>query len=71
VSDITADLGGKARLNTMQRRLIDGFAGASIALDKLHVQMLLGEDVDPLDYAAVASTMMHLFQRISGIESKP
>jgi hypothetical protein len=38
--DIESDLGGRDRLSTIERSLIDGFAGCSVALQALNVRLV-------------------------------
>lgn len=46
VSGIAADLGGEANLTTVQRELIDAFAGAAISINDLNARLLLGRKIN-------------------------
>jgi hypothetical protein len=50
-SSIVADLGGEDQLTTVQRHLIEAFAGASITVDNLNARLLLGEKLEFLNTA--------------------
>jgi hypothetical protein len=64
VSAITADMSA-VRLSTMQKAMIDAFAGCSVKLDNLTARLLLGEDVDLVEYTTAATTMVRLSQRLA------
>jgi hypothetical protein len=61
---IALDLGGEDRLSTVQRHLVEAFAGCAIALQAINARMLLGESVDIADQASAASVLVRLAQRI-------
>jgi hypothetical protein len=63
-SSIVADLGGEDQLTTVQRHLIEAFAGASITVDNLNARLLLGEKLDILEYSTAISTMVRVASRI-------
>jgi hypothetical protein len=62
VSGITAELGGN--LTIMQMGFVEALAGCRISLDDLNTRRLLGLPVNPVEYSALASTMMSLSERI-------
>jgi hypothetical protein len=62
VSGITAELGGN--LTIMQLGFVEALAGCRISLDDLNTRRLLGLPVNPVEYSALASTMMSLSERI-------
>lgn len=64
---VATDLGGSARLSTVQRHLVEAFAGCAIVLQAINARILLGEEVDIADQSSAASTLVRLAQRI-GIE---
>jgi hypothetical protein len=64
---IAADLGGSEELSTVQRHLIEAFAGCAIVLQALNARILLGQPVDIADQASAASTLVRLAARI-GVE---
>ena len=61
---IAQDLGGDDNLSTVQRRLIEAFAGAAIAVDDINARMLLGQPVDIVEYSQAISTMVRIASRI-------
>jgi hypothetical protein len=67
---IAADLGGEDRLSTVQRHLVEAFAGCAVVLQAINARILLGEEVDITDQASAASTLVRLAQRI-GINRVP
>jgi hypothetical protein len=69
-SDIAGDLGGADRLTQLERRLIEGFVGASIMVEAMNCRMVLGEKVDLNDYCQVASTMTRIASRL-GLSRRP
>ena len=64
VSGIATDLGGENNLTTVQRYLVDAFAGAAIHVNHLNARMLLGEEVDLTQHATAVSTLVRLASRI-------
>ena len=69
VASITADLGTK-RLSTLQKHLIEAFAGTAVIADAINVRMLRGETIDDelikclTASSTAASTLVRLSQRI-------
>jgi hypothetical protein len=63
-SGIAADLGGEDRLSTVQRHLVEAFAGIAIAVNAANARLLLGEAVDVGEAAQLASTLTRLASRI-------
>jgi hypothetical protein len=64
VSGIASDLGGMDYLTTVQRQLVDAFAGAAINIQDLNARLLLGEEVDLTKHATAVSTLVRLAARI-------
>jgi hypothetical protein len=62
VTDIEADLGGRDQLSTIERALIEAFAGA--ALHHLNTQLALGQQIDLSQYAQVVSAMVRVASRL-------
>lgn len=62
---IGTELGGNDHLSVMQKHLVAAFVGCSIQLDALTASLLLGQNVDPAAYAAVAATMVSLYRCLS------
>jgi hypothetical protein len=64
-SSIARDLGGETRLTTVQKHLVEAFAGAAITVNHLNVQLLIGKEVDICAYAQVISTLVRVASRIN------
>lgn len=64
VNAIASDLGGANRLSTVQSHLIEGFAGAAVIVHDLNAKMLLGKQVDLLQYGSAVSTLVRLASRV-------
>ena len=63
-SGIAEDLGGEDRLSTVEKHLVEAFAGAAIAVGDLNARLLLGEEIDILEQSQAISTMVRVAQRI-------
>src|SRR5262245_52530117 len=48
VHGLAQDLGGEQHLTTVQKYLVQGFAGVALSLSDLNARLLLGEEVDLL-----------------------
>jgi hypothetical protein len=44
IAALTADLGGAEQLSTVEKALVEGFAGATIALTDLNMKLLRGDE---------------------------
>jgi hypothetical protein len=64
IADIEADLGGHEQLSTIERALIEAFAGASVTLSHLNTQLALGEKIDLSDHAQAVSAMVRVASRL-------
>ena len=53
---IAEDLGGESQLSTIQRHLVEAFAGAAVHMHDLNTRLLLGEQVDILAHSQAIST---------------
>jgi hypothetical protein len=69
VTDIEIDLGGRDRLSTIERALIEAFAGACITLQHLNVKLALGEEIDLGQHAQAVSAMVRVASRL-GLERR-
>jgi hypothetical protein len=67
---IAEDLGGSARLSTVQRHLVEAFAGCAIILQAINARILLGEAVDVADQSSAASTLVRIAMRL-GVDRVP
>jgi hypothetical protein len=63
-SDIAADLGGEDQLSTVQRHLVQAFAGTALHVHDLNARLLLGEKVDVVEHCQTISTLVRVAQRI-------
>jgi hypothetical protein len=70
VADIESDLGGRDRLSTIQRSLIEGFVGAAVTLHSLNVRLALGQDIDLAQHAQAVSAMVRVATRL-GVRRVP
>jgi hypothetical protein len=63
-SAIAEDLGGSDRLSTVQKHLVEAFAGVALAVNDLNARLLLGEEIDLIEQTQAVSTMVRVAQRI-------
>jgi hypothetical protein len=61
---IAEDLGGEAQLSTVQRHLVEAFAGAAVHMHDLNARLLLGESIDIVAHSQAISTMVRIASRI-------
>ena len=61
---IAQDLGGEAQLSTVQRHLVEAFAGCAVHMHDLNARLLLGEEVDILEHSQAISTLVRVASRI-------
>src|SRR5262245_47673785 len=61
---IAADLGGEDKLSTVQRHLVEAFAGAAVHVNDIHARLLLGEEIDIVAHSQAISTMVRIASRI-------
>ncbi len=70
VDGISADLGGADRLSTIQRSLIDAYAGVCCVLTDINARALQGEPVDLLQYSTAVSTLTRVAAKL-GTKRQP
>jgi hypothetical protein len=70
VDGISTDLGGADRLSTIQRSLIEAYAGCACVLNDLNTRALRGEPFDLLAYATCVSTLIRTAGRL-GVKRVP
>jgi hypothetical protein len=63
-SGIARDLGGEETLSTIQKHLVEAFAGAAVAVHDLNARLLLGEKVDILEHSQAISVMVRIASRL-------
>jgi hypothetical protein len=61
---IAEDLGGEDRLSTVQRTLVEAFAGAAVHVHDLNARLLLGQEIDITAHASAISVMVRIAARI-------
>jgi hypothetical protein len=61
---IASDLGGEDHLSTVQRNLVEAFAGAAVHVHDLNARLLKGEPVDVLTHSQAISSMVRIAARI-------
>jgi hypothetical protein len=64
VAAIEVDLGGRDQLSTIERALIEAFAGACVTLHHLNTKLALGESIDPSQHAQAVSAMVRVATRL-------
>jgi hypothetical protein len=70
VGGIETDLGGRDRLTTVERSLVEAFGGAAVLVNALNARLLLGQQVDLAEYSTVVSTLVRTASRI-GVTRRP
>jgi hypothetical protein len=70
IGDVIQDLGGESVITTVQRELVEAFAGIAIRVKDLNTRGLAGQDVDLGQLSVAASTMVRLASRI-GVQRIP
>jgi hypothetical protein len=63
-ADIEADLGGREQLSTIERQLIEAFAGAAVTLSDLNCRIALGQGIEPGQHALAVSAMVRVAARL-------
>jgi hypothetical protein len=64
VGAIEVDLGGRSALSTIERALIEGFAGSCVVLGHLNAKLALGEDIEVSEHAQAVSAMVRVAGRL-------
>jgi hypothetical protein len=64
VGEITADLGGADQLSAIEKALIQGFAGAAVAVQDVNARMALGQVIEVSDLAQSISAMVRVASRL-------
>jgi hypothetical protein len=70
VSGISQDLGGADRLSTIQKSLVEAYAGMALVLSDLNARALQGETLDLNAYATAVSTLIRTAGRL-GVKRVP
>jgi hypothetical protein len=61
---IAEDLGGIDQLSTVQKHLVEAFAGAALSVNDLNMKLLLGKEIDILEQSTAISTLVRVASRI-------
>jgi hypothetical protein len=69
VIEITNDLGGPDNITTIQRGLIEAYAGTAVRANEMNVRMLLGQEVSLADHALIVSSLVRVASRL-GVERR-
>jgi hypothetical protein len=64
IGGIQKDLGGADLLSTIERGLVEGFAGAFVILRRLNARLASGEAIDPAEHAQTVSEMVRVATRV-------
>jgi hypothetical protein len=64
VTGIVADLGGEDRLSTVEKHLIEAFAGCAVVVHDINARLLLGQEIDIGQTAQALSSLVRIAQRI-------
>src|SRR5262245_12504868 len=64
VVDIEGDLGGHDQLSTIERALVEAFAGACVTLQHLNTKLALGQEIDLGQHAQAVSAMVRVASRL-------
>jgi hypothetical protein len=67
---IAADLGGTDNMSTIERELVEAFAGAALNVRAVNARVLLGENVDLTEQSVAISTMVRVASRL-GTRRRP
>jgi hypothetical protein len=64
-SGIAADLGGEDRLSTVQKHLVEAFAGCACVLSDINTRAMRGEEpIDLLAYSTAVSTLTRVAAKL-------
>jgi hypothetical protein len=61
---IAADLGGAEHLTTVQKHLVEAFAGCALHITDLNARLMLGEEIDLLAHTSAINALVKLASRI-------
>ena len=64
VTAIEVDLGGSEQLSTIERQLVEAFAGACVTMQHLNTKLALGERIDLAEHAQAVSAMVRVASRL-------
>jgi hypothetical protein len=61
---IAADMGGESRLSTVEKHLVEAFAGVAVHVSDINARLLLGQDIDVVEHSQAISTLVRVASRI-------
>jgi hypothetical protein len=61
---VAEDLGGDEHLSTIQKHLVEAFAGAAIVVHDINARLMLGEKIDVLEHSQIVSVMIRIAARL-------
>jgi hypothetical protein len=64
VIEVENDLGGRENLSSIERALIEAFAGATVSMNHLNTLLLLGQPIDFAQHCASVSAMVRVASRL-------
>ena len=64
MADIENDLAGRDQLSTIERALIEAFAGAAVTLQHLNTKLALGQEIDLSQHAQCVGAMVRVASRL-------
>jgi hypothetical protein len=67
---IAADLGGEDQLSTVQKHLVEAFAGCAVTLNDINARAMLGEPIDLMAYSTAVSTLVRVAAKL-GMARQP
>ena len=62
---IAQDLGGEDHLTTVQRHLVEAFAGCALHVIDVNARLILGEEIDLLAHTGAVNALVKLASRLS------
>jgi hypothetical protein len=61
---VAADLGGAEHLTTVQKHLVEAFAGCALHITDLNARLMLGEEIDLLAHTGAVNALVKLASRL-------
>jgi hypothetical protein len=68
--EIASDLGGRDAISAIEAVLIEAFCGSAVVLDGLNAKLLLAQNIDVAEHAAVVSGLVKIASRL-GLQRRP
>jgi hypothetical protein len=63
-SAIVADLGGESNLSAIELALVEAFCGASIVVNHINTELMLGNAIDFTDHSTAVGAMVRVASRL-------